>query len=103
MAQRVVQRRVRRLREKSSPGSFDGALDARSQLAERARPLALRGLRPALQPTVFGSLGLKSRLMRAKPQEGEILIGLRREDRLEVELDICLACEGDIVAQESQR
>ena len=41
--------------------------------------------------------------MAAEPEQREVGVGLAREHRLEVELDVRLAGEGDVVAQQPQR
>ncbi len=56
-----------------------------------------------LQPALLRALGLNPGLMAAQPQQREVLVGLARHDRLEVELDVGLARERDVVAQQPQR
>ena len=81
---------VRGLGEEAAAERLDRALDADAQFVERAGAVALRRLRPALQPALLGRLGLEARLVGAQPQQREVLVGLGREDRLEVELDVGL-------------
>ena len=66
-----MKRLIRRLSEEPATKRFDSALDARSQLAQRARPIALRRLGPDLQPAFLGRLGLNAGLMGAQPQQCE--------------------------------
>ena len=70
--------------------------------SSRARVPCCGGLRPLLEPALLGLFGLDPGLVADQPQEREVGVDLAAEHGFEVELDVCLAGEADVVAQQPQ-
>ncbi|MCZ7620317.1 MAG: hypothetical protein M5U32_19155 [Myxococcota bacterium] len=98
----VAQRAVLRMRQEALAEGLDRGLDAVAEPLERTGPLLLRRLHPALEPALGRALGLDPRLVQHQPQDGEVRVGLTFQHGLEVELDVSLAREARVVAQEAQ-
>jgi len=83
----------------------DGLLDATAQIIERAGALLLGALRPTLEERLARPLsgqGLKPRLVANEPEEDEVGVDLALKHRLQVELDVGLARQGGVVAQDAE-
>src|SRR5712692_9238934 len=88
--------------EEATPKSRNGLLDAVAQLIERPRALLLGSTRPLFKPGCFRTFGLYSRLVAKQPQQHKVGVDLSIHHRFQVELDVSLACEAHIVAQDTQ-
>src|SRR2546425_2998710 len=88
--------------EETTPQGGDSLLDAVAQLIERPRALLLGSTRPLFKPECFRTFGLYSRLVAEQPQQHKIGVDLAIHHRFQVELDVSLACEAHIVAQDTQ-
>ena len=65
-------------------------------------PSCVRSLGPALEPALLGLVGLDAGLVADEPEEHEVGVDLAGEHRLEVELEVRLAGERDVVAQDAE-
>ena len=75
---------------------------SRSESSARV-PCVCGLLRPALEPALVRALALEARLVADEPEEDEVGVGLAVQHRLEVELDVGLAGERGVVAEQAQR
>ena len=103
-AEGFAQGGVRRMRQESAAEGRDGGLDAAAELVEGAGAFGAGGGEPAFQPAVVPPArgGLEAGLVGEHPEEDEVGVDLALEEGLEVELDVGLAGEADVVAQEAQ-
>ena len=88
--------------EEPAAEGFDGRLDAVAQMVERARALLVRLARPLFEPALLGFGGLDARGVADEPEQQEVGVDLAFHHGLEVELDIGLAGEAGVVAQDAQ-
>ena len=88
---------------KPRPSASIACLDAVAQLVEGAGALLgapLRSTSPA--STRCGSVGFDAGLVAEQPEQGEVGVDLAVDHRLEVELDVRLAGEAGVVAQDAE-
>src|SRR6266566_1977669 len=90
------------MREETTAKGCNCLLDAIAQLIERARTLLMSGPRPFLQPALFRLFSLHARLVAQQPQQYKIGVHFAAHHRFQVKLNIGLARETHIVAQNAQ-
>jgi hypothetical protein len=88
--------------QKTAAEDADGLLDPLAHVLKGACALLLGGLHPAFQPALVWLLGLDPGLVTEEPEKNEVGVELAVHHALEVELDVGLAGQCHVVAEDAQ-